>query len=111
MQTAAQVPEVDLVAVIVINDVLQDRAVLEHVRRAPLAGDYHIQTDGPPEMVYAHDPVRRIAFGRPDAIEADVVGAAVDCMKTVVAGAGEDGIGLYRFDQFGVVGSGLASRM
>ena len=126
--TAAQVPEVDFVAVVVVHDMFQDRAVLEHIGGAPFAGHDHVQTDVPPEVVGeqlgaavelpaaqrfesvvvdAQYAAGRSAIGRPNAVQVDGVGAAMHGMKAAVAGAGEDVLRLNSLDELEVIGIGL----
>ena len=122
---AAQVPEVYLMAVVAVDDMLQGGAVLEHIRRTPFAGNGHIQPHVPPEIV-GHSLRPPIQFpaaqrlkgvvvnpqnaagqapvGGADAVQIDGVRAAVDGVQAAVAGARRNHIGLNSLDQLRAVG-------
>ena len=65
-----EVPDVELVAVLVAEQQLADEAVLDHVRRAPLAGDDRVVVEVPPEVV---GELLRAAVVLPGALDREVV--------------------------------------
>ena len=67
---AAQVPDVQVVAVLVGEQQLGLDAALDHVRRAPLAGEQRVVADVPPDVV---GQVLRAAVDLPAPARAEVV--------------------------------------
>ncbi len=118
-----EVPDVQLVAVLVAEQQLADEAVLDHVRRAPLRGDDGAEVQVPPEVV---GQLLRSAVGLPLALDrevlvveqehaagpvalrvaergdVDAVGAAVDRVRAAVAGLAGDLLGLDHLDELGL---------
>src|SRR5437667_9586655 len=51
MPAPPQIPDMDLMAVFTIEQQFGDQPVLDHIRRAPLAGDHRVMAEMPPEVV------------------------------------------------------------
>ena len=110
-----EVPDVELVAVLVAQQQLGIEAVLDHVRRAPLGGDDRALVEVPPEVVgqllrpavllpgaldrevlvvEQEDPAGAVAVGVAERGDVDPVGAAVDRVRARVARLARDLLGL-----------------
>ena len=115
-----EVPDVELVAVLVAEQQLADQAVLDHVRRAPLRGDHGAEVEVPPEVVgellraavdlplaldrevvvvEQEDAAGAVALGVAERRDVDAVGAAVDRVRAAVAGLARDLVGLDDLDE------------
>ena len=110
-----EVPDVELVAVLVAQQQLGLDAALDHVRRAPLGGDDRALVEVPPEVVgqllrpavllpgaldrevlvvEQEDAAGPVAVGVAERGDVDPVGAAVDRVRARVAGLARDLVGL-----------------
>jgi hypothetical protein len=104
----AQVPDVELVAILAAEQQLRDDAALDHVRQAPLARQQLVVADVPPHVVgellraavdlplaeriervvvEQEDAAGALAVGRAQRRHVEPVGAAVDRVRAAVAGA------------------------
>ena len=104
---AAQIPDVQLVAVLAAQQQLRVDAVLHHVGRAPRAGDHGVESEVPPEVVrqllrtaiqlppaanverlgiHQEDAARAVAVGRAERAHVDAVRSAVHRVRRGVAG-------------------------
>ena len=110
-----EVPDVQPVAVLVAEQQLADQAVLDHLRRAPLARDDGVVVEVPPEVVREllraavvlpgaldrevvvveqEDAAGPVAVGVAERRDVDPVRAAVDGVRAAVAGLAGDLLGL-----------------
>src|SRR3954447_26795087 len=106
MLTRAEIPDVQLMAVLAGEQQLRNDAVLDHVRRSPLAGDHRVLAEVPGEVVSKvlrptvrlpgaldrkvivvehHETARSIAIGCAQSIDIDPIRAAVNGMGATVA--------------------------
>src|SRR5262249_4989428 len=104
------------------------QAVLDHIGRAPLAGDHGVAAEMPPEIVgqllraaillpraldletgvvEQENAARPIAIRRADSVDVDRVGAAMDSMGAAIAGLGVDLLRLDRLDDSWLAGIGF----
>ena len=116
------------VAVLAAEQQLGLDAVLDHVRRAPLAGDQRVVAEVPPEVVgevlrprsisqrpstskvswsSMKMPPGAIAVGRAERADVDAVRAAVDGVRPAVAGPLRQLLRLDGLDDLGLRGIGL----
>ena len=51
MPAAAEVPDVDRLAISLVGERLEVQSILDDVRRSPLARDHHVMSDMPPEVI------------------------------------------------------------
>src|SRR5688572_4544749 len=107
MLAPAQIPHMEVVPVLPAEQEVRHESVLDHVRRAPLAGDLHVMPEMPGEVVGemlraaihfpAPEHVERIvieheeatgtvAVGRAEGAHVDAFGPAVKRMRPRVAG-------------------------
>src|SRR5438132_5622618 len=115
-------------AILAVEQQVWNQAVLDHVRRAPFAGDHRVVAEMPPEIVgevlrpsvhlplaehvegvvvEEEDPSWPLAVGRTERADVDSFWAAMDRMESRVAGAGEDLLRLDDPDQLWLSGIGL----
>jgi hypothetical protein len=113
------VPDVQPVAVLVAEQELRVHARLDHVRRAPLAGDHAVVAEVPPEVVGEllraavalpcaldlervvvedEDAAGTVAIRVAEGVHVDAVRAAVHGVRAAVAGLLRDLLGLDRPD-------------
>src|SRR5712692_11090336 len=111
MSPAAQIPYMQLVAVLAGQQELGVDAVLVHVGRTPLAGDHSVAAQVPPEVVshvlrttiqfpaapdferlwvHDEDAARAFAFGRAERVEVYAIGPAVNRVRPAVTRAAHD---------------------
>ena len=111
-----------LVAVLVAEQQLADQAVLDHLRRAPLARDHGAVVEVPPEVVgellrpavglpgaldrevlvvEQEDAAGPVAVGVAERGDVDPVRAAVDGVRAAVAGLAGDLVGLDHLHELG----------
>src|SRR5713101_6831354 len=121
MAPPAQVPYVEPMAIVTLDQALDAEPVLEHVGCAPFAGDRDVVAEVPPEivseelrtavdlpltehvealMVQQKDPAGTAAVGAAHCAYVDRVGAAMERMRATVAGARRDLLGLNHLDDF-----------
>ncbi len=119
MAALAQIPDVKPMAVVAFDQALQAEPVLEHVGRAPFAADSDVVADVPPEVVgeklraavdfplaehvetfviEQEDSSGAAAVRAAHGAHVNRVGAAMERMRTAVAGARRDLFGLDHFD-------------
>jgi hypothetical protein len=110
-----EIPRVEPVAVLVAQQQLADDAVLDHVRRAPLARDHRVEVEMPPEVVREllrpavdlplaldrevlvveqEDAAGPVAGGIAERRDVDAVRPAVDGVRAAVPGLARDLLGL-----------------
>ncbi len=108
MPAPPQIPDMDPMAVFTIEQQFRVQAVLDHVRRAPLAGDHRVMAEVPPEIigqilrstiylplakyiegrvVQQEDAARSFAFGRSQSANVYTLWTAVDCVQPGIMGA------------------------
>src|SRR2546422_8330511 len=106
--TLGQVPDVQLRTVTALQQDVRVDAVLDHLRRAPLAGDHRVVAEVPPEVVGEilraavelpatpnlegvvvddEDATWAVTGGGAEGADVDPIGPAVAGMRTAVAGA------------------------
>ena len=129
---AAQVPEVEAMAVLAVEQQLGLHAGLDHLRGAPLAADHRVVAEVPPEVVVQvlvaavdlpaaehvegvvvehEDAAGTLAVGGAEGADVDAVGSAVDGVPLGVAGLAATSSGSIVLTICGWVGSGLVSMM
>src|SRR5579872_251472 len=118
MAALAQIPNMERMAVFAAEQQVRLYAMLNHVWRTPFAGNRNVVAQMPPEivgeilraaihfpaaqhveafMIEEEQPSRTFALGSAKGANVDRVGAAMNGMRTAVAGAcGE----FFRFDYF-----------
>src|SRR5437868_2853291 len=105
--TLAQVPDVELVTILVAQQQLRTNPALDHIGGAPLAGDHRVVPEVPPEvvgeelvpaidlpaaehvealMIEHEDAARAAAVRRPERAEVDPIRTAVAGVRPTVAG-------------------------
>ena len=128
VRALVEVPDVQLVAVLVAQQQLADQAVLDHVRRAPLGRDDRAEVEVPPEVVgqllraavvlpraldrevvvvEQEDAARAVALGVAERRDVDPVRPAVDRVRARVAGLGGDLVLADRLDDLRVAALGV----
>src|SRR6516165_8058794 len=125
---AVEIPEMQLVAVLPSEQQLGHEAVLEHIRRAPLAGHHGVVSEMPPHvigeflwsainlpsteqikslMIHQQDAAGGLSFGVTERADIDPVRSAMDSVRTGVPRAIGDLGRLDELDDFWVLGVGL----
>src|SRR4051812_48589546 len=128
MAPLLQVPEVQLVAVLTVEEQLGLHPALDHLWRAPLAADQRVVAEMPPEVVVQvlraavdlppaedvegvviehEDAAGTAAVGGPESADVDAIRSAVDRVPIGVAGLRRDLFGLDRLDDAGPQGVGF----
>src|SRR5437899_749024 len=117
--TLGQVPDVQLMTVTALQQDVRVDAVLDHLRRAPLAGDHRVVAEVPPEVVGEilraavelpatpnlegvvvddEDATWAVTGGGAEGADVNPIRAAVTGMRAAVAGAVCDFLRLDRLD-------------
>ena len=123
-----EIPEVQLVAVFPGEQMLGHEAVLEHIRRAPLAGYHRVVPEMPPHVVgellrsaidlpatehvkgfviHQQDAAGRFSFGVAQRADVDPIWAAMDRVRTSVSRPIDDLCGLDGSYDSRIIGIGL----
>src|SRR5918995_4897877 len=119
MTPAAQVPDVQLVTIAALQEYLGVEPALDHIRRAPLAGDHSVVAQVPPEVVgevlrtpldlpssqrveafvvHDEDAARAISIGGTKSTHINALRAAMDGVGAAVARTLVHLVGLYHLD-------------
>src|SRR5919202_1755974 len=119
MAPAAQVPDVQLVTIAALQEYLGVEPALDHIRRAPLAGDHGVVAQVPPEVVgevlrsplylpspqgvetlviHDEDAAGTLPVGSTERAHVDTLRAAVDGVGAAVAGSLVQLVWLYHLD-------------
>ena len=128
MASGVQIPHVQRVAVLAAEQQIGVDAVLDHRRRAPLAGDHRVLSEVPPEVVGEvlgsavafpsafdlerlrvedENPARTVAVGVAKGVDIDAVGTAMGRVRPAVAGLADDLGGVDDLDEPRAPGVGL----
>ena len=128
MTAAAKIPDVKGMAVAGLEKNVGIEAVLDHIGRAPFAGDEGVVAEMPPKIVMEilraaldfpfaedvegfriedEDAAGAVTGGRTEGTDEDAGGAAVNGVRAAVASARGDGFRFDDFDDFGILGIGL----
>src|SRR5262245_12300380 len=124
MSSSAQIPDMKGVAVLPSQQQLGIDATLDHLGRAPFAGDERVPTQMPPEVVGQklwaavelplsadverfrieyEDPARPITLGRPDGIHVDPIRSAMRGVRPRIARTFGHLVGLDHLDNAGLL--------
>src|SRR5829696_7195784 len=115
MHATVEIPDMQRVAVLAAEKQLGNHAVLDHLRRAPLARDHRVVTEMPPEVIRQvlrsaialpatlnlerlwiehEDAAGAVAVSVAERVDVDAVGPAVHGVRTAVTGLPDDLLGL-----------------